>query len=371
MIFKQKYELKDILGKGGFSQVFKVLDKKDNKFYALKFIKKNEVENIENLIENCKKEIEIMEKLKSEYVVKLKENFYDESYEGYCIVMELCDGDLRKILKNYKPNGLPLELINKIFQQLNDVLNEMLKINCIHRDLKPENILIKYKDKEKKFFDIKLTDFGLSTYEINSTIGSHSKAGTLNYCAPEIEKSHYNNKCDLWSLGVILYELYTNEYIFGSDKINDSDKIEYNRIKGIIKETDNKIINELIRKLIQVDIKKRIGWEEYFADEFFVIREYYDNGKLKFEGNHLNGERNGKGKEYNDNGKLKFLGEYLKGERNGKGIEYYGNGKLKFEGEYLNGKKWNGKIKEYYENGELKFEGEYLNGKRKWKRKRI
>ena len=131
--------------------------------------------------------------------------------------MELCNGDLRQILNKYKPDGLPLNMINKIFSQLNEALKVMIDNNCIHRDLKPENILIKYTDVNKNNFDIKLTDFGLSSNEIHSTINEHSQAGTKNYMAPEIEDSNYNNKCDLWSLGVILYELYTNNYIFYSN----------------------------------------------------------------------------------------------------------------------------------------------------------
>ena len=95
-------------------------------------------------------------------------------------------------------------------------------------------------------------------------------------------------------------------------------------------------------------------------------KEYYSfNNKLIFEGEYLNGKRNGKGKEYYDDSIVIFEGEYLKGKRNGKGKIYYidcfGNENIKFEGEYLNGEK-NGKGKEYYENGNLKFEGEYLNG---------
>ena len=62
---------------------------------------------------------------------------------------------------------------------------------------------------------------------------------------------------------------------------------------------------------------------------------YY--GKLKFEGDYLNGKRNGEGKEYYDNGK--FEGEYLNGKRNGKGNEYDYFGNIIFEGEYLNGKR--------------------------------
>ena len=99
------------------------------------------------------------------------------------------------------------------------------------------------------------------------------------------------------------------------------------------------------------------------------IKEYDHKGNLTFEGEYLNGKRNGKGKSYYDNGKLYFEGEYLNGERNGKGKEYrYYNGELRFEGEYLNGKR-NGKGKKYNKYSRLKFEGEYLNGKKNGKGK--
>ena len=90
------------------------------------------------------------------------------------------------------------------------------------------------------------------------------------------------------------------------------------------------------------------------------------------------------GKECDSDGNVKFEGECLDGKRNGKGREFYKSGSLMFDGEYLNGKRWNGKaysrkgilagelkngngfMKEYdYESGELIFDGEYLNGERK------
>ena len=83
------------------------------------------------------------------------------------------------------------------------------------------------------------------------------------------------------------------------------------------------------------------------------IKEYNKEGKFIFEGEYLNGERNGKGKEFYDE-KLIFEGEYLNGERNGKGKEFYDNNKLKFEGEYLNGKRWN--VKEYNVKGNFEYE---------------
>ena len=116
------------------------------------------------------------------------------------------------------------------------------------------------------------------------------------------------------------------------------------------------------------------------------IYDEYKN-KLLFEGDVLNGQKNGKGKEYYDNGKIIYEGEFLNGYRNCKGKEYYKNGKLKIEGEYLNGKMHNGKI-HYLKNNiiELKngegiikecndycsniiYDGEYLNGVRHGKGK--
>ena len=82
-------------------------------------------------------------------------------------------------------------------------------------------------------------------------------------------------------------------------------------------------------------------YNPYYKDEY--------NDELLFEGEYLNGLRNGKGKEFDDYGKIKFEGEYLNGKKNGKGKEYYENGSLEFEGEFLNGER-NGKGKEYYEN---------------------
>ena len=96
------------------------------------------------------------------------------------------------------------------------------------------------------------------------------------------------------------------------------------------------------------------------------VKEYYYNDNLEFEGEYLNGKRNGKGKEYAEYGgkcvELEYEGEYLNGEKKGKGKEFdFDSGNLIFEGEYLNGVK-NGNGKKYFYCF-LEFEGEYLNGK--------
>ena len=135
MNFKGKYQKIKIINSGAFGILFEVSEiNNDKEHYALKMMKKE-------LYKEYKKEIELMKNIKSKYVIELKDNFHDK-IEGYCIVMELCDGDLRMILNKYKPKGLPLNMINKIFIQLNDALKAMIDIAYTHRDLKPENILI-------------------------------------------------------------------------------------------------------------------------------------------------------------------------------------------------------------------------------------
>ena len=160
--------------------------------------------------------------------------------------------------------------------------------------------------------------------------------------------------------------------------------------------------------IIECEIKNGNGkGKEYFKNKSLIKGPYDDNEyqrlHILFEGEYLNGERNGKGKEYYSPEEeydykkgVKFKGEYLNGKRNGKGKEFYENGALKFEGEYFNGERWNGYELcyfdkytnnynhqtdnyniEYYEIGDvtiefeeiqdniIEFEIEYLNGK-KW-----
>ena len=95
-----------------------------------------------------------------------------------------------------------------------------------------------------------------------------------------------------------------------------------------------------------------------------IKKEYYKNEKLKFEGEYLNGNRNGKGKEYDTFGILLYEGEYLNGMRNGKGIEYNENCKYAFKGEYLNGRRWNGISYHYSSDGTIFcYFTQYIKGK--------
>ena len=132
----------------------------------------------------------------------------------------------------------------------------------------------------------------------------------------------------------------------------------YDMIKLKIAQYNKNIQNTMNINLMNY---KKFCSKYIIYDNNGIGREYNRfNNNLEFEGEFLNGQRNGKGKEYYDNGNIKFEGEFLNGQRNGKGKEYNENDNIKFEGEYLKGKK-NGKGKEYDQYGKIIFEGEYLN----------
>ena len=212
------------------------------------------------------------------------------------------------------------------------------------------------------------------------------------------------------------------EYDKDGNLVFDGEFLDDKKWKGIeyIYEMNRSGWDKLVYKWEYLNGKKwnGIGYDKNYNFELkegkgyikeFDFQNRDDSGYLKFEGEYLNGERNGKGKEYYTKDLeeiiLKFEGEYLNGERNGKGKEYYKNENLKFEGDYKMGKEWNGKGydkknniiyelkdgkgfiknrnyvgeylngekngkgKEYDDYGKLIFEGEYLNGNRHGKGK--
>jgi len=113
---------------------------------------------------------------------------------------------------------------------------------------------------------------------------------------------------------------------------------------------------------VNIDDYKKISGKYRIIENGYGKEYELGTNRLIFEGEYINGKRNGIGKEFDD-GKLKFEGEYSNGERNGNGKEYDYHNQLIYDGKYLNGERWNGEVKDYYYNDKLKFEGEYFNGK--------
>lgn len=152
----------------------------------------------------CKVKKQRVSKLGIDYFSEYHEHFEDSDF--VFIVFSLCnDGDLKKYIENNKEQMTVRRCLEIIFQIASGV-RILHEEGITHRDLKPGNVLIH----EGK---IKITDFGLAMDQINM----ESEVGTLLYMAPEIislSVDKYCNKVDIWSLGVILFMMLTEQFPF-------------------------------------------------------------------------------------------------------------------------------------------------------------
>jgi serine/threonine-protein kinase ULK/ATG1 len=226
------------------------------------------------LIEALKKELSIMKFISSENSVKLIEDF--ETEDNYNFVMELCDSDLdEELKKNVKKKDIGFNELEvyEIMTQFNNVFLKMQKERIIHRDLKLKNILIKYnKDIPYLGFAIKLSDFGFSKFMDSDLTGTN--LGSPATKAPEIMiGKEYNAKADLWSVGVIIFQLFFNRLPFPASNIRELKYAIFNSNGVKLPEnSDNPVSDicfDLINRLLQKDPNNRINFEDYFQHKFF------------------------------------------------------------------------------------------------------
>ena len=274
--FEKKYEFIDNLpiNFGGFGSVFKIRDRKVKTEYVLKVMKKKDPKNPNLnsiLLESFEKEINFLKNVKGANIINIIDFYNDSKNDSHLIILEKMDGDLDYLLKTQYPKGMSSIMIRKIFSQLNSAFRKMNKAGITHMDLKPSNILYSYLNDEKTDFIIKLGDFGLSTNLISTKTKSDT-AGTNLFMAPEIENFKYGNKCDLYSIGIILFMLKTGEYIFdGKNLLQQLLNKQKNLIKKEIK--DDEKLNDLIKKLVVINPKERLNWENYYNHPFFKVND--------------------------------------------------------------------------------------------------
>ena len=247
-------------GSGTYGKVIKARNKKTGEERAIKLLDKYN-DNFDE--EKIKKEIKNAKKVENENSVKIYDQY--NSKKKIAIVMELCDCNLLYKLKESK--GFSVNEIKNILVQLNNTFKIMIDKKVIHRDIKLENILVK-----DGIF--KLCDYGeskqLSTLYQKK---NETHAGTNLTMAPEIlDDKPYDSKSDLWSLGVIIYQMYFNDFPYKAN--TDAallKKIENDKKQILIKKksTNDKELDDLIIKLLKYNPDERLTWNEYFNHPFF------------------------------------------------------------------------------------------------------
>ncbi len=206
------------VGEGSFGKVFQARQRYSGRACAMKFIPKHG--KSEKDLRSLRSEIDIMKTLDHPNVIKMLDAF--ETAMEFVVVMEFAQGVLFDVLEH--DASLPEREVREIAIQLIDALHYLHENRVIHRDLKPQNILIGT-DRV-----VKVCDFGFARSMSKSSLVMTSIKGTPLYMAPElVQEQPYDRTVDLWSVGVILYELYVGQPPFYTNSI-------YSLIQKIVKD---------------------------------------------------------------------------------------------------------------------------------------
>ena len=258
------------IGKGSFSTVYKGIHNCTGKVYAIKEISFD----INKSKNNIKREINVMKKLNHDNIVKLHNVIIDTKYNNLYLVLDYYPlGDLAKFLNK---RCLKEIYCQKYVLQLSNGLKYLLENKIIHRDLKPQNILV------TETYNIKITDFGFARY-FDSDIMIQTMCGSPIYMAPEIMMhKKYNNKSDLWSVGIIMFEMLTGHPPFRSrniiDLINSIKKKKIELPKNI---TLSKNGQDLLFGFLKVNPDERISWNMFF-NHIWLEKDHIMENENKF-----------------------------------------------------------------------------------------
>ncbi|KAM3129044.1 hypothetical protein pb186bvf_018822 [Paramecium bursaria] len=230
-----QFQIIDMIGHGKFGKVFKCQHHQTKKLYAIKMINKRKIQQ-QNFSHQLEREVKIQQKLNHPNIIKLYDFF--ETNEDYCLLLEYANGGslFQSLIKtNQKRYSEPQA--SMIIKQVALAISYLQYNNIIHRDLKPENIL--WNDGV-----IKLSDFGWS---IQNTTERETLCGTIDYLSPEmVQGQAYDQSVDVWSLGVLIFELTTGKTPF---QIHEGFKLTFpdhlssdvkDLMKGLLQEKANR-----------------------------------------------------------------------------------------------------------------------------------
>lgn len=261
------------IGSGKFSRVYFGYDSSNNRDISVKKISKKSIAKA--TAQRIENEVELLRKVKHKNIIS-----FVDVIKGISNIYIICDfangGDFKSLINSHAPFN---ENESKHYMfQIKEAMKCLHEHNIIHRDIKPKNLLVNFKKKRNSInynyldVEIKLADFGFAK-ELKNNIMTETLCGTPLYMAPEIIcKNNVHQKSDIWSLGIILYEMAFKQYPFGTpENIMELRKEMDFHYPGIpnTKNVYCKHFNELLTKMLHQDPEKRLEWIELFEHKWF------------------------------------------------------------------------------------------------------
>lgn len=282
VILQDRYELIELIGVGGMAKVYKAADRLLQRQVAVKILKDQYAED-EDFLKKFSNEAKSAAKLSHVNIVSVYDIGQDmlNGKKIYYIVMEYVEGQTLKELIDKEGQISNHDLIDYSVQ-IAQALKSAHSFNIIHRDIKPQNILI------DKYGLLKVTDFGIARVSTNATITyTSSILGTVHYISPEQAKGKFvDEKSDLYSLGVVMYEMATGKVPFDADNsvgiaimhIQD-EPVRPKKLNPNLTDHLDRIIMKLLSKdpysrfANAVDLIDALEDENYVFDEEIIEKE--------------------------------------------------------------------------------------------------
>ena len=261
--YKNEYEDCSMKEETNLGFIYNAYNKKAGRDCCLKIISKKQLQlgDYDFLLEQLDREEKISNLCNSENTV----NFYRrlETKDNIIFELEYCEDNINNyLLENGEFKG-NLELFKNIVISLAKALKTLHDKGVMHRDIKPSNIF--YIDDPSNI--VKLGDFGCSIFIKDN---KSEPIGTIFYTAPEIIKNfEYDERCDLWSLGITLFELYFGFLPYGENpNTNKINKVVYGKKKLKLKQTKIPTLDILFNRLLVINPKDRMTYDEFFKYVF-------------------------------------------------------------------------------------------------------
>ncbi|XP_041351440.1 serine/threonine-protein kinase Nek2-like isoform X2 [Gigantopelta aegis] len=266
------FESLDTIGTGSYGICKKIRRKKDGKVLVWKEMDYGFMTEAEKQM--LVSEVNLLRELRHQHIVRYYDRIIDRGKTKIYIIMEYCEGgDLATLIANNKKQGTHVgeDFAWKILIQMTLALQDCHRRKngraVLHRDLKPANIFLDVNQ------NVKLGDFGLARVLHHDTSFANTYVGTPYYMSPElVNNMSYNEKCDIWSMGCMLYELCALHPPFvAPNQMELNRKIRSGMFPRLPSQYSNEL-DQMIRKLIVVQVVKRPSIDQVLNDPLLVNR---------------------------------------------------------------------------------------------------